>query len=201
MNAEQTAGRGERIFTIGHSTHPIDKFVAFLDAHHIDAIADVRSMPYSRRSPQFNREGFAQALAAVGRTYVFLGQELGARPEDRSCYLDGKVQFEILGQAPLFRRGIERVCRGSREHRIALMCAEKEPLVCHRTILVSRHLVAAGLLVDHILGTGLLESHPDAMSRLLSELGMLGHDLFKSREELETEAYQRRGEEIAYTEE
>jgi hypothetical protein len=81
------------------------------------------------------------------------------------------------------------------------MCAEKEPLACHRAILVSRHLVARGIVVQHILEDGSLQGHDGALSRLLAELGLPDHDLFRSREEIVDEAYRRRGEEIAYTEE
>lgn len=188
------------LYTIGHSTHPAEKVVALLREHGITAVADVRSQPYSRMNPQFNREAFCAQLKDAGITYVFLGRELGARSEDRGCYVEGKVQYDRLAQTALFRTGLDRVIQGMKSHTVALMCAEKDPLACHRTILVCRHLVARGLKVAHILDDGRLESHDDAVSRLLRELGLAERDLFKSRAEVVDEAFARRAEQIAYTE-
>lgn len=191
---------GEPVFTIGHSTHSVEKLVGLLARHQISAIADVRSQPYSRMNPQFNRESLQAALKAAGISYVFMGRELGARTDDRSCYIGGKVQYDLLARTQRFQEGLERVSQGSSKHRIALMCAEKDPLTCHRTILVCKHVTARGHDVQHILESGRLESHGSAMARLMSELGMAERDLFKSREELEREAYARRGDQIAYVE-
>ena len=142
------------IFTIGHSTHPLDKFIRLLERHDITAICDVRSSPYSQFNPQFNQQELKAGLQERGIKYVFLGEELGARSDDPSCYRDGKVQYDLLAKTELFKRGLERVCKGSEEYRIALMCAEKDPLECHRTILVSRELNKEGLAVEHILADG-----------------------------------------------
>lgn len=188
------------LYTIGHSTHPAEKVIDLLGEYGVTAVADVRSQPYSRMNPQFNREAFCAQLKNAGIAYVFLGRELGARSEDRDCYVDGKVQYDRLAQTALFRRGLERVRRGMKTHRVALMCAEKDPLTCHRAILVCRHLVTRGINVAHILEDGRLESHDDAVSRLMRELGLSESDLFRNRKELIDEAYARRGEHIAYTE-
>ena len=131
----------ETVFTIGHSTHPQERFVSLLCQHGITALCDVRSTPYSRVNPQFNREGLRESLRACGITYVFLGKELGARSADPTCYEYGKVKYDRLAVTDLFRQGLDRVREGTRTYRVALMCAEKEPLECHRTILVARHLV------------------------------------------------------------
>src|SRR6266446_5531061 len=128
----------DTVYTIGHSTHTIEKLIALLKDHGITALCDVRSQPYSRMNPQFNREPLKQALRDSGILYVFLGAELGARSEDKSCYRNGQVQYDLLARTDLFKRGIERVKDGAHRYRLALMCAEKEPLDCHRTILVSR---------------------------------------------------------------
>jgi uncharacterized protein (DUF488 family) len=156
----------ETVFTIGHSTHPQERFIALLLQHGITALCDVRSKPYSRVNPQFNREDLKKALLEHGITYVFLGKELGARSEDDACYANGRVQYDRLAHTKLFRLGLDRVRNGMKEYRIALMCAEKEPLECHRTILVARHLAALGLNVEHIHADGRLESHDAALSRL-----------------------------------
>src|SRR5579884_1106329 len=186
------------VFTIGHSTHGADKFRDLLTGHGVDAVADVRSSPYSRFNPRFNREKLSADLKKTRIAYVFLGAELGARSEDRSCYIDGKVQYDLLAQTQLFRHGLGRVIRGARTHRIALMCAEKDPLTCHRCILVSRYLVAQQVDVQHILADGRLESHAEALARLLRELQL--PELLRPRDEVVEEAYRVRGDEIAYVE-
>lgn len=188
----------EPILTIGHSTHSLDSFVGLLRLHGVTAIADVRSSPFSRANPQYNRESLIDGLKARGIEYVFLGRELGARPNDPSCYLNGRVQYSCLAQAPSFRKGLERVVRGSLRHRIALMCAEGEPLECHRTVLVARALHDCGMFVGHILPDGTLESHAEAMERLLTLTGLSQDDLFRSKEELVTTALARQEERIAY---
>lgn len=188
------------VFTIGHSTHPIDEFIDLLRQHHVTAVADVRSSPYSRFNPQFNREPLKAALADAGIQYVFMGIELGARSPDRACYVDGRADYDLLAKTPQFHQGLERIVHGAESHVIALMCAEKDPLTCHRAILVSRQLSPRGITIQHIREDGCVESNDDAISRLLVETGSADNDLFRSREELIDEAFRRRGLEIAYTE-
>jgi uncharacterized protein (DUF488 family) len=187
------------IYTIGHSKHPIERFIALLQQHGIDALADVRSTPYSRFNPQFNREKLQTALAGADIRYVFLGEELGARSKDPSCYnADGRVSYTKLALTDSFRKGIERLLTGMQEHRIAIMCAEREPLECHRTILVSRELEKSSVPVTHILQDGSLEPHRQAMQRLAAELKLVGTDLFRTPDELIDEAYEKQGSRIAY---
>lgn len=161
-----------------------EAFLGLLRQHRVDAVADVRSSPFSRFNPQFNRALLDQFLKANGVQYVFLGRELGARTEDRSCYEHGRVQYERLAQTPLFQSGLERIREGAARFRIALMCAEKEPLECHRTLLVARALASRGVPVIHIHADGRLETHEAAMERLLDMTGVPKEDLFRSREEL-----------------
>ena len=186
------------VFTVGHSTHPIDRFLSLLGQHAITAIGDVRSTPFSRFNPQFNREKLRVSLQAAGIAYVFLGKELGARSEDPACYENGRVQYDRLAATDLFRSGLERVRQGAASYRLALMCAEKEPLACHRTILVARHVAALGFDVQHILADGTLESHDDALSRLVRQLDLAPGDLLRSRGEIIADAYRRQGEKIGY---
>ena len=190
----------DTIYTIGHSTHAIEQFVALLVRHRISVVCDVRSRPYSRMNPQFNRETLRASLKKAGIKYVFLGKELGARSEDKSCYRDGQVQYELLAQTKLFREGIKRVEEGAKEHRIALMCAEKEPLDCHRTILVARKLSDDGIPIKHILGDGELEDHAHAIERLIARLRVPGEDMFREHSAVIADAYIRQGHEIAYRE-
>lgn len=189
------------IYTIGHSTHSAEAFLALLRQHQVEAIADVRSSPFSRFNPQFNREALEQCLRTNGIRYVFLGKELGARSEDRSCYLDGRVQYGRLAQTPLFQSGLDRVLQGAAKYRVALMCAEKEPLECHRTLLVSKALVARGQPVLHIHADGHLETHEAALERLLDVTGLPKEDLFRSKEELLAEALARQEQQVAYVDE
>lgn len=186
------------IFTIGHSTQSSVQFLQRLKRHAITAVADVRSAPYSRYNPQFNREELRDTLKAEGISYVFLGKELGARSDDECCYVNDKVQYALLAQTELFRTGILRVIEGAERFKIALMCAEKDPLDCHRTILVTRELVKLGRNVKHILADGSLETHSHAMSRLLDQLGLSGQDMFRSVEETISEAYEKQADRIAY---
>lgn len=189
------------VYTIGHSKHSLEDFVALLKQHGVTALADVRSIPYSRFNPQFIKDALERDLKRQGIKYVFLGRELGARSDDPACYSGGRVQYGRLAQTALFKSGIERVKRGAEGHRIALMCAEKEPLECHRTLLVARALDQGGLEVSHILADGRLESHGDAMLRLLDVVGLPRDDLFRSQDELVSEALARQEDRVAYVDE
>jgi uncharacterized protein (DUF488 family) len=187
------------IHTVGHSNHPIERFLGLLQPHGITVVADVRSTPYSRFNPQYRREKLQAALAEVGIQYVFLGEELGARSQDPACYdPDGRVSYTRLAKTLLFRKGIERLKTGMVEHRISLMCAEREPLECHRTILVSRELVREGVAVTHILGDGSLETHEQAMQRLAASLKLTDTDLFSDPADRVEQAYNLQAARIAY---
>ena len=176
------------VLTIGQSSHSIEKFIELLRLHGVTTVADVRSTPFSRFNPQFNREALDAAPKQHGIDNIFLGRELGARSNDRSCYENGRIQYRRLAATETFRAGIQQVLSGAQALRIALMCAEKEPLECHRTLLVSRALVAVGTPVTHILADGGAESHKESMKRLLKIVGLPESDLFRSQEELIEEA-------------
>jgi uncharacterized protein (DUF488 family) len=186
------------VYTIGHSNHAPESFGSLLRLHGITALGDVRSRPYSRFNPHFNREELAQSLRDRGISYVFLGNELGARSEDPNCYDSGRVQFARLADTEQFQRGLERVRNGMHDFRLVLMCAEKEPLECHRTILVARHLAASGVRVQHILEDGRLESHGEALNRLLRMLKWTDHDMFRTRDQVLEDAYFSQEERIAF---
>lgn len=189
------------IFTVGHSTHEVDAFLALLQQHGISAVADVRSTPASRFNPQFNRDAIKGSLAAVGIRYVFLGRELGARSDDRNCYVDGKVKYRRLAQAQAYREGLGRLEAGRVEHKIAIMCSERDPLECHRAILVSESLVRMGIPVAHILGDGAVESHEQSLGRLREIHGLAEADLLHSPDELTKQALERQEDKIAYVDE
>jgi uncharacterized protein (DUF488 family) len=187
------------LFTIGHSTHTAEKFVELLRAHRIDAVGDVRSRPFSAWTPQFNRNALETTLRTEKIHYVFLGDELGARREEREAYVDGVASYERIAKLPSFQTGLERVRKGARKFRLALMCAEKDCLECHRTILACRHL-RRDLNIAHIQEDGALETQREAELRLMKEEKIPQTDLFLSEADLVERAYDQRGPKIAYRE-
>lgn len=211
-----------KTFTIGHSNHTIESFIELLQKHEVTALADVRSHPYSSRFPQFNQSALKAALKTVNIAYVPLGNNLGARPLDRNCYVDGMARYDLIAATEAFRIGLNRLIQGSEKHQISLMCAEQDPIVCHRAILICPHLKSAGLDIHHILKNGDLEKNEYLENRVLKQ-----HDLLKllpenqsgvkqlslfdmqltqtiekqlSRAELLEKAYQLQAEKVAYTE-
>lgn len=189
------------IFTVGHSIHPIETFLELLERNDITAVADVRSSPFSRHNPQFNKDTLSAELKKRGIAYVFVGKELGARSDDPSCYEGGKVRYDRLASTSIFKAGIDRVLSGAKQYRVALMCAEKEPLDCHRTLLVSRSLEQQGVSIFHILSDGSTEAQPKTMCRLLDLVGLPQVDMFRSHEELVRAACEMREQKIAYVDE
>lgn len=186
------------MFTIGHSSHDLPIFLELLQQCAITAVADVRSVPVSRFAPQFNREPVEHSLHAVGIKYVFLGKELGARTEDLSCYVDGQVQYDRLARTGEFNRGIERLSKGAQTERIAIMCTERDPLECHRAVLVAQVLAERGVVIHHIHGDGRTESHPSALLRLMAKFGLDQEDLFRTPAERLGEALRMQERRIAY---
>ncbi|MFJ8188880.1 DUF488 family protein [Streptomyces sp. NPDC096094] len=189
------------VFTIGHSTHSGSYFLSLLQKHEITAVADVRSMPVSRFTPQFNRYAVERILSDVDIKYVFLGKELGARTEDLTCYVDGQVRYDLLAQTSDFASGIKRLRNGSRSERIAIMCTEQEPLDCHRCVLVARVLEGDEITVKHIHGDGQIEDHTSAMQRLMAIFGLDQEDLFRTSAERLQDALDRQERRIAYVNE
>lgn len=190
----------QTVFTIGHSNLEFAKFVALLKQHGVQAVADVRSSPYSQFNPQFNREPLQRALREQGISYVFLGEELGARRSEPECYVNGRADYALIAGSPAFVRGVDRITQGAAKMRVAMMCAEKDPLDCHRCILVSPRLRERGIEVRHILSDGTLESHEQAESRLAQLFDLHERELFRSSGEIVAEAYRLQGEKIAYQE-
>lgn len=186
------------IYTIGHSTHPIERFLELLQQHGIRVLVDVRSTPFSRFNPQFNRANLGQSLAAAAIRYEFMGEELGARSNDPACFENGRVSYARLAATPLFRRGLDRVRELARTERVAMMCAEREPLDCHRTILISRELERAGDTVTHILANGSLEENRHAVGRLIERLGLPADDLFAGTAEQIDAAYDAQAAKVSW---
>jgi uncharacterized protein (DUF488 family) len=185
------------ILTIGHSRHPLDRFIALLEGAAATSVADVRSAPVSRFSPHFNQAALAASLAAHGIGYAFLGKALGGRPERAVLYTDGVADYEKMAATPAFRAGIERLIEATAGARVAVMCAEADPLDCHRCLLVARAL--EGIDIGHILGSGEVMPHEAVEDRLLELSGLAEPGLLSaSRAERLAEAYRARARKAAY---
>ena len=178
------------IKTIGHSNHPIERFVSLLKAGAVERLVDVRSMPWSRRFPQFGRERLAQSLAEAGIDYVWEGEALGGKPKDGGGYDELAARSE-------FKDAVGRLLSDSAGTTLALMCAEKEPLECHRTILVGRALAQRDTELGHIHADGRIEPHAALEERLL-HLAKEKVDLLNGRDAALAQAYDKQGRRMAY---
>jgi len=157
-----------RIYTIGHSNKSSEEIVNLLKKHSIELLVDVRSFPYSKYVPQFNREKFSLALAESRITYWYAGDHLGGRPKDPTCYKNGKlpegkanylelVDYGEFAKRSWYKNEIDHLIKKAKEHRTAIMCSEEDPNRCHRHHLITKTLLGEGLAVWHIRGHGILE--------------------------------------------
>jgi uncharacterized protein (DUF488 family) len=147
------------IHTIGHSNHSFPRFLSLLQARQVDVLVDARSQPASRFSPHFSRKRLEAALAEAGIRYVFSGAELGGRPKSPDCYDEsGKVDYGRVEQQEFYQRGIQQLLGLLPQHRVCLLCAEENPMTCHRRLLVARTLLRHGVQVHHLRGSGAIES-------------------------------------------
>jgi uncharacterized protein (DUF488 family) len=147
------------IYTIGHSNHPPEKFLQLLQAHRIEVVADLRSRPYSRFVPHFNRDRLKELLQETGIRYLFLGKELGGKPPDLERPLADEVVWEHIRARPQFQEGLTRVLGEARKNRVCVLCSEADPARCHRGQLIAPELEARGAKVEHILADGTLLGH------------------------------------------
>jgi len=172
------------LYTIGHSATQFPAFLAMLRRSEVNLLVDVRSKPQSLRFPHFDQVELERAVRVEGIDYVFLGEELGGRPEDPKAYgNDGIVDYEARRKSYGFRAGIERVVQELAKNDLVLMCSEEDPLNCHRFLMICPELVSLGLEPLHIRKGGLIESHRDAEDRLLQiqQWGAIaGDSLFSS---------------------
>jgi uncharacterized protein (DUF488 family) len=192
----------KELFTIGHSNHSLEHFIELLLQHRLSTIADIRSGPYSKYSPHFNKDELDSALRNAGIDYIFLGRELGAQRSEDDCYIDGQAKYDRIAHLPAFRHGLEIVLQKVEHYRIALMCSESDPITCHRTILVSRELkkMCPDLEITHLLGDGEVERQDMSEKRLVN-LHKLQPELFgdlTSTSGLIEKAYDLQAEKIAY---
>jgi uncharacterized protein (DUF488 family) len=151
------------LWSIGHSNLAIERFVELLRAHRLATLVDVRSAPYSRLWPQFSREELACSLKDAGITYIFLGRELGGKPDDPALRGPrGVPDYDAIAATPLYSAGLARLMDLGRQGRTAFMCSEGDPARCHRERLVARSLRATGWQVHHVLGDGTIQGEIQA---------------------------------------
>ena len=162
-------------WSIGHSNHELPAFVDLVRGAGIAVIADVRSQPYSRFNPQFNREPLRSSLLESGIDYVFLGAELGGRPAEPECYdSDGNVLYGKVAQTDRFRDGLQRLVSGSQRFRVAMMCSEGDPANCHRHLLIARALTEDGAPVVHVLSDGTTITETELAAQHASQPALFG---------------------------
>src|SRR6476646_4906569 len=184
------------LLTIGHSNLAADRFMALLASAGVTAVADVRSVPFSRWCPWFSGKALAERLAGGRIAYIALGEALGGRPRDPTLYREGIADYEAMAARPEYAAGLARVTAATARQRVCLLCAEREPLDCHRCLLISRALCARGLTLGHIRPDGLIESHAATEERLLALAGSEA-DLFRGRADRLAHAYRRRAHAVA----
>ena len=146
-------------FTIGHSNHAIEIWLALLRQHGVEVVADARSSPYSKYVPQFDKELIQRSLEDAGIRYLYFGAELGGRPANPAYYdAKGRVLYSRLRDDARFQAAIVRLESGIERFRVALLCGEEDPAHCHRRLLIGRVLTERGHTMLHIRGDGRLES-------------------------------------------
>jgi uncharacterized protein (DUF488 family) len=192
-----------QLFTIGYSGLAIAQFLGLLTEHGVDVVCDVRSVPYSRFRPDYSRRELKRHLNQSGIKYAFFGDELGARPKERSVYVDGQAVHNLIAKQDFFNSGLDRLRKGVAEHNLTLLCSEREPLECHRAILVCRHLSEIRNNITHIHPDGHTETQDELEHRLVSLLGLNPLPLLgetASPNAVLQEAYDRQSSRIAFTE-
>ena len=170
--SEPSTDSSKPLFTVGHSNLEFAQFVKLLKDFPIQLLVDVRSRPQSGRFPQFSQPAFEKLLEGEGIAYLFLGEELGGRPDDPDAYLpDGRVNYRARRKSYAFGAGLERVLRELASRTLALMCAEEDPLECHRFLMICPKLVASGIQPQHIRRGSQIETQEAAETRLLESNG------------------------------
>jgi len=187
------------VYTIGYSTHSPRRFTNLLKQYEITTVCDVRSSPYSRYNPRFTKDTLMRDLNSHGIKYLFLGRELGHRSTDPACCRNGRIQYDLLARTDIFKTGMTRLWKHIHAERVALMCAEKDPVTCHRMILICRQLRHQPVTISHILDDGSLETQQDAENRLMKLMKIPQQSLFDTTEDLIQLAYDKQARRIACT--
>ena len=197
MPNQRNIDKEKVLYTIGHSRHSIEHFIYLLNKASVSLVFDVRSIPYSRRNPQFNQKALAGRLMDEGIAYIFSGKELGAKSPAPDCYINGKVQYDLIAARPEFADALDRVIDKAGEARPALLCAEEDPLTCHRTILICRHLRGRVSSILHIRGDGSIENNEVFEQRLVKATGSGEADLFDTETSIIGRAYELQGQRMS----
>lgn len=197
MNAKLTRG----LFTIGHSALPIDEFTGLLTNAGVKIVCDVRSSPFSRFAPQFNSQPLERKLAQAAISYKFLGKALGGRIDISSCYVNGRIDYSLVEKTGLFKNGVAELLRIAQDAPTAIMCSEKDPLNCHRYLLISKHLRSNNITISHILHSGKVEENSETESRLFRETKVQNADLFEDSSTLLEKAYRVQSEKVSFVSE
>jgi uncharacterized protein (DUF488 family) len=156
------------LYTIGHSNLEAPAFLSTLEMYRLRTLADVRSRPQSHRYPQFSQSPLEESLREAGIEYLFLGEELGGRPDDPKAYReDGQVDYRARRASRAFQQGIERILLELQRRSLVIMCAEEDPLECHRFLMICPALAGRTVEILHIRRGGVVDSQKDAEDRLL----------------------------------
>ena len=190
-----------KIYTIGSSIQTLDEFISLLKKYDINAVADVRSVPYSQHTPQYNKEILNKTLKEKSIYYLDFSKEFGARRNEEDAYTNNRVDFKKVIKLPEFIHGIERIDAGiSKGYKIALLCTEKNPLDCHRFSLVSKAInEKLSVNIDHILFNGEIINQYDLEKKMLNDFGF-ENDFFDDYKALLEKAYEKVIDKVAYQE-
>jgi uncharacterized protein (DUF488 family) len=189
----------KNLYTIGYAAFiNIEAFIRALKINNIEVIADVRSIPKSSYKPEFSKDYLEKRLKDNDIKYVFLGDNCGARINDPACYIDGQVKYDKIKETVIFKHGLERILNGLNKYSISLLCAEKDPIFCHRDILVCRNLKPYGVNIQHVISEKTVELNLETENRLLKQFKLDTDDFFRSYEDRLNLAYDKQGNKIAY---
>ncbi|MHC8491715.1 DUF488 domain-containing protein [Thalassospira sp. SM2505] len=178
-NPHDIAEHDRIIFTVGYAGHDRVSLLALFKAHGITAVADIRTFRRSSYWTAFDADSFGPFLRENGIAYVFMGDVMGGKPQVPELYPGGQLDYDLMAKTPDFKTGIERLVAGAAKYRICLMCAEKDPLDCHRTLLIAPALKQAGFDLRHLV-EGRIETQSDTESRMVAINGGDVPDLFAS---------------------
>ena len=191
------------LLTVGHSILEFENFVTLLRDHGVDLVVDVRSTPQSARLPHFSQPAFEKLLHDNDVAYVFLGEELGGRPDDADAYRpDGLVDYQARRKSYAFQSGLDRLMKEQEGRTVAMMCAEEDPLECHRFLMVCPELTKLGVFPSHIRKGSRIEKQEEAENRLLADTGfeaVAANTLFPgARTDALEDAYRLQSEKFAF---
>jgi uncharacterized protein (DUF488 family) len=165
------------IYSIGHGNKKIEDFIAELKSFDIRYLIDVRSKPFSKWNPQFNQSLLEFDINNNGITYIFLGDKLGGLPDDRTCYINGKVEYDLIKEKDFFKENLTRLLTAnSKKIKVAVMCSESKPEECHRSKLIGQELLKHDISMKHIVSNKLIKSQETVIAELTKGVGVI--DLF-----------------------